>query len=52
MGQAKHDAKPGLIPAVFHRRNDCEWLVIVPLDGFMPIYKEWELSQDGGFGSK
>jgi hypothetical protein len=37
--QAKRDAKHNQVPAVFHRRNDCEWLVILTLEDFMKIYK-------------
>ena len=40
--QAKHDAKPDELPAVFHRKNHCEWLVTMPIDLWMEIYKEWE----------
>lgn len=42
MAQAKHDAKPEEIPAVFHRKNHCEWLVTLTLDDFIELYKEWE----------
>lgn len=39
--QAKRDsAGTGNIPAVFHRKNHCDWVVILPLDDFMNIYKE------------
>lgn len=37
--QAKRDAKDDL-PAVFHRKNNCEWLVTMTLDDWMTIYKE------------
>ena len=40
--QAKRDAREGELPAVFHRRNRCEWLVTMPLDAWMEIYREWE----------
>lgn len=41
--QAKRDsAGSGEIPAVFHRKNNCEWVVILPLDDFMTIYREYE----------
>lgn len=44
--QAKRDsASTGDIPAVFHRKNNCEWVVILPLDEFMKIYREYEASQ-------
>ena len=42
MSQAKHDAKPEEIPAVFHRKNHCEWLVTLTLDDFIELYKELE----------
>ena len=40
IAQAKHDTKNDDIPAVFHRKNHCEWLVTLTLDDFMKIYKE------------
>lgn len=41
--QAKRDsAGTGNIPAVFHRKNHCDWVVILPLDEFMNLYREWE----------
>ena len=41
--QAKRDsAGTGNTPAVFHRKNHCDWVVILPLDEFMKIYREWE----------
>ena len=46
MGQAVHDAAAGLIPAVFHRRDRCEWLVTMRLDDWMQIYREWEAGRD------
>lgn len=46
VNQAKRDSKgKNQIPAVFHRRNKCEWLVIMTLDDFMEIYREWEAGQ-------
>lgn len=40
--QAKRDKRAGEIPAVFHRKNNCDWLVTLPIDDFMTIYREWE----------
>lgn len=41
--QAKRDSNTtGLIPVVFHRKNKCDWLAIMPLDEFMKIYREYE----------
>lgn len=43
--QAKRDSSgTDDIPVVFHRRNHCEWLAIMPLDDFMNIYREYEAS--------
>ena len=42
LAQAKADAREGEIPIVAHRKNDCEWVMIVPLSGFMELYREWE----------
>lgn len=44
IAQAKRDAGI-LLRAVFHKKNDHEWLVTMPLDDFMVIYREWEASQ-------
>lgn len=38
--QAVHDAPPGMMPAVFHRRNNCGWLVTMPVDEWFKIYRE------------
>lgn len=40
--QSKRDRKLEELPAVFHRKNHCEWLVTMPLDDWMKIYREWE----------
>ena len=37
--QAKRDAKNGDLPAVFHRKNRCNWLVTMELPDFMNMYK-------------
>jgi Holliday junction resolvase len=40
VNQAKRDSDgKGEIPVVFHRRNNCEWLAILPLDDFIKLYK-------------
>lgn len=39
--QAGSDSRPGEIPVVFHRRNDCKWVCILSLDDFMNIYGEY-----------
>ena len=41
IAQAKHDAKDGELPTVFHRRNNCKWVVVMELDAWMELYKEY-----------
>lgn len=41
MEQAIRDAKDGLIPAVFHRKNGKKWKVTMELDKFMEIYNSY-----------
>lgn len=40
MAQSRVDARPGEIPVVMHRKNNCKWLVTLSLDDFMTLYKE------------
>ena len=40
--QALRDKRGGELPAVFHRRNDEPWLVTMPLESWIEIYREWE----------
>ena len=40
MAQSKHDAKPDELPAVFHKKNNCNILVTMEIDDFMTLYKE------------
>ena len=42
MKQARRDALPGEFPVVFHRRNGEPWLVTMPLEKWIEIYREWE----------
>lgn len=42
MSQARRDAKPGEIPIVAHRRNNCAWLVTMLADDWFALYREWE----------
>ena len=46
MDQSKRDARPGEIPAVFHRKNHCRWMVTVSLDDFILLYREWESGRE------
>jgi Holliday junction resolvase len=45
--QAKRDRKEGELAAVFHRKNNCDWNVTMPLTHFMAIYCEWEAGHHG-----
>ena len=37
---AKMDSKgTGKLPTVFHRKNNCEWLVTMTIDDWMKLYK-------------
>ncbi len=40
--QAKRDAREDELPAVMHRKNNCEWLVTMPLEDWIKIYREFE----------
>lgn len=49
MAQARHDAnkfRDGL-PAVFWRKNRRPWLVIMPLDSWISMYKWPEMDENG-----
>jgi hypothetical protein len=37
------DAKEGKIPAVFHKRNDHEWIVVIRAEDFISILRESSL---------
>lgn len=45
ISQAKRDAKNGDKPAVFHRKNRCNWLVTMELDDFMKLYEGYIKSE-------
>lgn len=43
VNQAKRDSEGSdELPVVFHRKNHCEWLAILPLEDFMKLYAEYE----------
>lgn len=39
LAQSKHDAKNGEMPIVVHRRNNCDWVVIQPIDDWIELYR-------------
>ena len=43
VAQAKRDTKDVDKPTVFHRKNNCEWLVTMTLDDWIEIYREYEM---------
>lgn len=43
--QSIRDAKEGEKPAVFHRKDRRKWLVTMPFDEWIEMYKEWIKSQ-------
>lgn len=46
MDQAKRDSEgTGNLPVVFHKKNNHEILVSMPLYVFMELYREWEAGQ-------
>lgn len=43
--QSKRDAQFDIVPAVMHRKNNCEWLVTMTLDNWMKLYREYEAGE-------
>ena len=41
VAQARSDAKSGLLPVVFHRKNHCDWLVTMQLYDWILLYREF-----------
>ncbi|MBZ4662789.1 MAG: hypothetical protein JG776_471 [Caloramator sp.] len=52
IAQAKRDRKAGQKPAVFHRKNNCSWLVTMELEDWIEIYREWEMTQTAPLNEK
>ncbi|WMI81911.1 putative PDDEXK endonuclease [Anaerotignum sp. MB30-C6] len=42
MVQSKSEAKEGELPCVMHRKNNHEWVVIMPLDDWIKMYRDYE----------
>lgn len=42
MTQAQSDAKDGEFPVVMHRKNNADWVVVMKLDDWMELFREWE----------
>lgn len=41
IAQSKHDARVGELPTVMHKKNGTEWLVTMPLDDWIELYREY-----------
>ena len=41
VAQSRHDAKEGELITVMHRKNNSEWLVTMPLEDWIKLYREW-----------
>jgi len=39
VGQAVRDAKEEELPVVMHRKNNCEWLVTMPLEEWISVQR-------------
>jgi len=46
ISQSIRDTKDGELPAVFHRKNHCEWLVTMRLEDWIELYREWEAGSE------
>lgn len=42
MAQAIRDAREGELPCVMHRKNNHDWLVIMPFDDWIKMYGDYE----------
>lgn len=40
LAQSKRDARYDELPVVMHRKNNCEWVVVQPLDDWLEMYKD------------
>ena len=45
MSQAIHDANGKTLPVVMTRKNHAPWLVIMRLDDWIQLFREWEAGQ-------
>ena len=42
LSQATRDANGKTLPCVMHRKNHASWVVIMALDDWIKLYREWE----------
>ena len=46
LAQATRDANGKSLPAVMHRKNHAPWVVIMALDSWMELFREWESGRE------
>ncbi len=46
MAQAKHDKVDGELPAVFHRKDNCKWLVTMEFEDWLYLYNDTTIPDD------
>ena len=46
IAQAIRDKMPDELATVFHRKNNCQWLVTMNIDDWIELYREWECGFD------
>lgn len=45
LSQSKADAGNDK-PVVIHRKNNCEWVVVQPLEDWIELYRSWEVDNE------
>lgn len=45
IAQAQRDRKEDEIPVVMWRRNNCDWLMVMPFEEWMKLYQAYEMSR-------
>ncbi len=40
--QAERDARKGELPAVFHRKNNHKWLVVMDMEDWLMLYNDYQ----------
>lgn len=48
MLQAVHDAKPGLVPIVAHKKNQKNWLVVMQAGDWFKLFQAWRTAIGDG----
>jgi len=43
--QAKRDKAPDELAVVMHRKNNCEWLITMPISDWIKLYREYEAGE-------